>query len=159
MLRSHSRSWHLRAAPFPPVDIRPARIRVSADAALSGERCRSRRGGTSWELEGTSPRLFYAPGQTAGWLHSRPSPAKPAPAGKNREIVVFRTSVFVDSRAVPTYKRPCGIAALSLYGRPIPQSHLKKQLFFANRSDLMSVRSAAATLVAWLSARHSRAVG
>jgi hypothetical protein len=29
-----------------------------SDTALSGERCRSRRGGTSWELEGTSPRLF-----------------------------------------------------------------------------------------------------
>ena len=25
-----------------------------------GERCGTRRGGTSWELEGTSPRLFYA---------------------------------------------------------------------------------------------------
>jgi hypothetical protein len=54
---------------------------------------------------------------------------KPATASKNREIVGFGTSVFVDTHGMPTYNESCGIAVLSLPSRPIPRPTLKNSSF------------------------------
>jgi hypothetical protein len=59
-------------------DMRSARIRVSVIRHFLGRGVVSRRGGTSWELEGTSPRLFLRAlleraATTAACKHAWPS--------------------------------------------------------------------------------------
>ena len=141
-------------------DSRLTRTRLPLKRRLWGEALADRgRGGTSWELEGTSPRLFM---RTHGPHCSRPLRGRPptSPAASRPSRAAIATAAPLDKfgrpsqnlltdRTSPLIRKYCSGDAVSMRAPPAifaPET----SGFSLLRSDLMSVRSAAAKRFAML---------